>query len=75
MSLTEVSLLIGQSAALVTALAAALSSWRNSRKIDASAQDVKRLEKNTNSISERNEAIAKQLGIVEGKATEKANPS
>lgn len=37
--------------------------------------NLRRLEKNTNSISERNEAISKKLGIEEGKATEKANPS
>jgi len=37
--------------------------------------NLRRLEKNTNSISERNEAIAKALGIEEGKAAEKANPS
>jgi hypothetical protein len=37
--------------------------------------NIRRLERNTNSISERNEAIAKQLGITEGRATEKANPS
>jgi hypothetical protein len=37
--------------------------------------NIRRLERNTNSISERNEAIAKQLGVTEGKASEKANPS
>jgi len=37
--------------------------------------NIRRLERNTNSISTRNEAIAKQLGITEGKASEKANPS
>lgn len=35
------------------------------------AFNLRRLERNTNSISERNEAIAKKLGIQEGKATEK----
>jgi hypothetical protein len=37
--------------------------------------NIRRLERNTNSISERNEAIAKELGITEGKASERANPS
>jgi len=37
--------------------------------------NLKRLERNTNSISERNEAIAKKLGIQEGRAAEKANPT
>ena len=63
---------------LLTALAAVgamLSSWRNARKIDVSAQNLQRLEKNTNSISERNEAIARKLGMKEGIEKEKANPS
>jgi len=68
----------GEFAQVLTAIAAvgaALSSWRNARKIDMSAVNIQRLEKNTNSISERNEAIAKQLGVTEGMAKEKANPS
>jgi hypothetical protein len=34
--------------------------------------NIRRLERNTNSISSRNEAIARQLGVTEGAATEKA---
>lgn len=37
--------------------------------------NIRRIEKNTNSISTRNEEIAKKLGIQEGRAAEKANPS
>jgi len=38
--------------------------------------NIRRIEKNTNSISERNEAIAEQLGVAKGKAeAEKANTS
>lgn len=43
-----------------------LSSQRNAKRID-------KVEVNTNSISTRNEEIAKKLGIVEGKAAEKAD--
>lgn len=39
----------------------------------ANAVSIKALEKNTNSISERNEAIAKKLGITEGVAQERAS--
>lgn len=42
--------------------------WMNWRK-------TKQIAHNTNSLSERNEAIAKKLGVAEGKAEEKANPS
>jgi hypothetical protein len=35
--------------------------------------NLRRLERNTNSISERNEAIAKKLGIQEGRASEKSD--
>jgi hypothetical protein len=37
--------------------------------------NIRRIEKNTNSISSRNEDIAKALGVHEGREAEKANPS
>lgn len=52
----------GEFAQTITAVAVLLSaaqSWRNGRTL----KDVKH---NTNSISQRNEAIAKELGIEEG---------
>lgn len=39
----------------------------------ANGASIRTLEKNTNSISERNEAIAKKLGITEGVAQERAS--
>lgn len=48
-------------------IAAAVSVW-NTVITRRNSFDIKRIETNTNSISERNEAIAKKLGIAEGKA-------
>jgi len=61
---TEVALIIGSSGTLITAIGQVYNVF-----------NIRRLEKNTNSISLRNEKIAKQLGIKEGRADEKANPS
>lgn len=49
------------------------ASLRNAEKIDAVSVNVDRLEKNTNSISERNQVIAQKLGITEGIAQERAS--
>lgn len=75
MTITEATSLIAAIGAIVTPIFLALLTRQQNKKIDASAEDIKRLEVNTNSISERNEAIAKKLGIQEGIAREKANPS
>lgn len=53
---------------VVVLVANMLISLRNSRKLDA-------VHKTTNSLAERNEAIAKELGVAEGKAAERASPS
>lgn len=45
---------------------------RNATAISAVSSNIQRLEKNTNSISERNQAIAKALGVTEGIAQERA---
>jgi hypothetical protein len=68
MSGTEIALIMAASATLVTSVAGAVISLRN-------AFNIQRIERNTNSISQRNEDIAKKLGIQEGKAAERANPS
>jgi hypothetical protein len=68
MSGTEIALVMASGATLITSMAAAIVSLRN-------AFNIQRIERNTNSISQRNEDIAKKLGIQEGKAAEKANPS
>jgi hypothetical protein len=65
--------------AVVTGVATLLTSIAGFIKVlrrqDQTDNNVQRLEQNTNSISERNEAIAKKLGIAEGKQLEKDNPS
>jgi hypothetical protein len=68
MSGTEIALVMASGATLITSMTAAIVSLRNSF-------NIQRIEKNTNSISQRNEDIAKKLGIQEGKAAEKANPT
>jgi hypothetical protein len=65
---TEIALVITASGTLLTSVVAATLSLRN-------GFNIQRIEKNTNSISQRNEDIAKKLGIEEGRAAEKANPS
>jgi hypothetical protein len=65
---TEVALIITASSAMVTSLGGMIVGLRNSRKIDA-------VHKSTNGLSERNEAIARKLGVEEGKREEKGNPS
>jgi tetrahydromethanopterin S-methyltransferase subunit F len=64
----EIALIITASGTLLSSLVGAIVSIHN-------AFNIQRIEKNTNSISQRNEAIAKELGIVQGVAREKANPS
>lgn len=61
----------GELAQILTAIAAVggvVLSWLNRRGIEA-------VHKSTNGMSERNEQIARKLGVEEGKATEKASPS
>lgn len=65
---TEIALIITASGAFLTSIVGATLSLRN-------GWNIKRIEKNTNSISERNEAIARKVGVLEGRAEEKANPS
>jgi uncharacterized membrane protein len=64
----DIALVIGQVAVLITSISGALVSLRNSRKID-------QVHETTNSLAQRNETIAKELGRREGKEAEKANPS
>lgn len=49
------------------------ASLLNAASIQKVSTNVDRLEKNTNSISERNQAIAMKLGITEGIAQERAS--
>lgn len=46
----------------------AVLSWRNGRKLE-------KVHQSTNGLATRNEAIARKLGVLEGTAAEKANPS
>ena len=68
---TEIALIITACGTLLTAVTGAVGifvSLRNSRKLDE-------VHKTTNSLAERNEAIAKELGVAEGKASVEARPS
>lgn len=65
----------GEFAQLLTAFAVAATfvrGWAADRRADRKLDELHRT---TNSLSERNEAIAKKLGIEEGRAAERANPS
>jgi cell division protein FtsB len=65
-------------ALVITAIVSGLSLWLNFKSKALQTQQaatIQKLEVNTNSLSERNQAIAKKLGVEEGKAAEKQNPS
>lgn len=54
-------------------------SWRNSRKIDSSNENVKKIEVATNHMKDALVAATAQAshakGVAEGKAAERANPT
>lgn len=52
----------------IMALAGLLVSWGNRRSLAV-------VHKTTNSLAQRNEEIAAELGEIKGRAAEKANPS
>jgi hypothetical protein len=52
----------------VGVLAGVWVSYKNGQKLNA-------VHESTNGLDKRNEAIAKKLGVEEGKAAEKANPT
>lgn len=58
---------LGEVAQFVTALAVLWSTLRNGRKLD-------QVHKTTNSLALRNEVIARELGVAEGTAAQKAKP-
>lgn len=58
--------------AALNALTAYLA-FRTKENLQKVGENVITLEKNTNSISERNQAIAQKLGVVEGIAQERAS--
>lgn len=71
MTPTELALIVTASGTFMSSMVAAIGaiiSMGNSRKLDIVHQT-------TNSLAARNEAIAKQLGVTEGIAQEKANPT
>ena len=66
---------ISEIAQLLTALAVCGNvavSWRNGRKLSEQARKLEAVHDSTNGLSERNEAIARTLGVAEGAAAEKA---
>lgn len=68
MTAAEVSLIMTSVGTLLTTVASVWVSLRNSRKLDE-------VHRTTNSLAQRNEAIAKELGITEGIKQEKENAS
>jgi hypothetical protein len=64
----ELAQVITALATLVASVGAFLVSLRNSRKIEE-------VHRTTNSLSQRNEQLAKDVGIAIGKKEEKDNPS
>ena len=59
----------------VGVLAGVWVSYKNGQKLNQSNVKRDEVHKSTTGLSERAEALAKKLGIEEGKAAEKANPS
>jgi flagellar biosynthesis/type III secretory pathway protein FliH len=68
MTATEISLILGQSAALVTALAAAWASLRNAKKIEASAENVRKIEVATNSMKDALVKATAEANLAKGTA-------
>jgi hypothetical protein len=69
---------VGEFAQLITAIVVAgnfVVSLINGRKTDRNSQKLDEVHKTTNSLAQRNEAIARQLGIAEGKQSQKENPT
>lgn len=67
---------VGEFAQLLTALAVCGNvcvSWLNNRKLSAQARKIDAVSESTNGLSQRNEAIARKLGVAEGTAAEKAS--
>jgi hypothetical protein len=75
---TDIALIITSCGTFLTAITSAFGvvvSQRNSRKLDSTIAVVAAVHESTNGLSQRNEAIARKLGVAEGTAAEKANPT
>ena len=59
----------------VGVLAGVWVSYKNGQKLNQSNVKLDEVHKSTNGLAERAEKLAKKLGIEEGKAAEKANPT
>jgi hypothetical protein len=68
MTIVEFGILATLSVNTVFGVCGLVISWGNRTRLAE-------VHKSTNGLSERNEAIARKLGIEEGKATEKAHPT
>jgi hypothetical protein len=66
-------LALGGVTVFVTGMGGFITSMVTLVRVGKMSTNVDRLEKNTNSISERNQAIAMKLGITEGIAQERAS--
>jgi hypothetical protein len=85
MTPTEIALIIAASGTVINAITGALNllvsrrgvkvSENNSQKLDSTIDVVLAVHESTNGLSQRNEAIARKLGVAEGTAAEKAHPT
>ena len=75
MSMTGLALLITSIGTLLTSVTAAYIALLGLRRSNSNSVQIQEVHKLANGLSQRNEDIAKKLGIAEGKASEKANPS
>lgn len=67
----EIATLLLSIATLVTAIAGLIQVIKANRKSDRNSAQIAEVHKTTNSLSERNEAIATKLGIIRGVELEK----
>lgn len=68
MSGAEIALIITALATLVGSIGSLIVSVRSSRKLDVQSEKIEKLHESTNSLSERNEVIAKELGRIQGRS-------
>jgi hypothetical protein len=67
----EGALLLNAVASLVAAIGTIINGARSSARGAKTEQKLEALHLSTNGLSERNEAIARKLGVAEGKAQER----
>ena len=69
MTVEQTALILTACGTLLSSIVAAIGvvfSVRNSRKLDVNNDKIDAVHRSTNGLAERNEAIARKLGVVEG---------